>query len=152
MLCNSYVFTKQYIYTNYIYFQFLFVFINCLSFLQQSNVCQINILEILFSFQILKDFCNQTLTNKGIRLTENNLELLWSVAVSLLLVGAIIGSSFTGFLADRLGRYSIFMILVQQKTLLGHLQIYDTICPLVSYFYTDLSIIENNTIIYFFEN
>ncbi|KAI1309405.1 Solute carrier family 2, facilitated glucose transporter member 3 [Halotydeus destructor] len=53
---------------------------------------------------ILKNFCNETLTNQNKLLTNDQLDLLWSVVVSIFLVGSILGSLVSAWISDRLGR------------------------------------------------
>ena len=43
-------------------------------------------------------------------MTKQQIEFLWSIAVSLLVIGALITSVFAGYLANLLGRFVICLI------------------------------------------
>lgn len=62
--------------------------------------------------QILKAFFNQCLnSNNEVKLiNDNQIEILWSIAVSLLVVGALVTSILTGTLANFLGRCVSFFV------------------------------------------
>ncbi|XP_015785306.1 solute carrier family 2, facilitated glucose transporter member 3 [Tetranychus urticae] len=60
--------------------------------------------------KVLLFFCNSTLTERGITLSNESLALLWSVCVSILLLGAIVGTFFTNYLANSLGRKGALLI------------------------------------------
>lgn len=63
--------------------------------------------------EIFKEFFNNTLnsnpTSKPVA-DAQQIEFLWSISVSLLLVGAFIGCTFTGYLADTIGRRSLLIL------------------------------------------
>lgn len=55
--------------------------------------------------QILQQFCNETVYNTyGVVLTEPQLGLVWSVVVSIYLIGGMIGSLSAGWLCNKFGR------------------------------------------------
>ena len=62
--------------------------------------------------EIFKEFFNHTMNgNQAVKLVDKQqIELLWSIAVSLLLVGAFIGCTFTGYLADTIGRRGLLIL------------------------------------------
>ena len=64
--------------------------------------------------EIFKEFFNHTLNGNLMHRTtvfdHKQIEFLWSIAVSLLLVGAFIGCIFTGYLSDTIGRRGLLTL------------------------------------------
>jgi len=55
--------------------------------------------------QVLKQWCNETIVNRyAIQFTSAQLDGLWSVLVSVFLIGGVVGGVAGGKLADVLGR------------------------------------------------
>lgn len=55
--------------------------------------------------QILKQWCNETIVSHySVQLTPAQLDVLWSILVSVFLIGGIVGGVAGGRLADVLGR------------------------------------------------
>lgn len=84
---------------------FRLIFVTIVTFLTNSLPSGYNLGVVNTPEDTFKAFFNasisRTSTNDD---TTQKIELLWSVAVSLLLVGAVIGCTFTGYLADSFGR------------------------------------------------
>jgi Sugar (and other) transporter. len=56
--------------------------------------------------QIIREFCNATVADRyGVSMGPSQLEILWSIIVSVFLVGGVTGSLSGGWVADRFGRY-----------------------------------------------
>jgi len=56
--------------------------------------------------QIIREFCNATVADRyGVSMGPSQLEVLWSVIVSVFLIGGVTGSLSGGWVADRFGRY-----------------------------------------------
>lgn len=56
--------------------------------------------------QVMKQWCNETIAERyGVHLTRTQLDGLWSILVSVFLLGGITGGIAGGKLADILGRY-----------------------------------------------
>ncbi|XP_017017068.1 solute carrier family 2, facilitated glucose transporter member 1 isoform X1 [Drosophila kikkawai] len=61
--------------------------------------------------EIMRSWCNETLISRyDLYLGESSLELLWSAAVSIFLVGGAIGSMTGATMANRFGRRGCFQI------------------------------------------
>ncbi|KAJ8683227.1 hypothetical protein QAD02_019019 [Eretmocerus hayati] len=61
--------------------------------------------------KILEKFCNETVEERyGVKLSPQTLTVLWSVIVSIFLVGGVTGSLGSSALADRLGRRGALII------------------------------------------
>ncbi|KAH8236322.1 hypothetical protein KR032_004011 [Drosophila birchii] len=61
--------------------------------------------------EIMRSWCNETLISRyDLHLGESGLELLWSAAVSIFLVGGAIGSVSGATMANRFGRRGCFQI------------------------------------------
>jgi MFS family permease len=55
--------------------------------------------------QIIREFCNATVADHyGINMGPSQLNILWSIIVSIFLVGGVTGSLSGGWVADRFGR------------------------------------------------
>ena len=62
-------------------------------------------LKVLFSLQLIKVFCNESLEQRyNVQISEQGLNILWSAIVSIFLIGGVSGSLTAGLLADKLGR------------------------------------------------
>ncbi|XP_063232892.1 solute carrier family 2, facilitated glucose transporter member 1-like isoform X2 [Bacillus rossius redtenbacheri] len=60
---------------------------------------------------IIKEFCNETVfSNYGSYLSEPQMNVLWSVIVSIFLMGGVTGSLTGGWVADRFGRQGAVVI------------------------------------------
>jgi MFS family permease len=58
-----------------------------------------------YSLQIIREFCNATVADHyGINMGTSQLNILWSIIVSIYLVGGVTGSLSGGWVADRFGR------------------------------------------------
>lgn len=59
--------------------------------------------------EYIKTWLNETLLNNyGLDLSDNQVEFLLSIVVSVFLIGGAIGSMFGNYVASRIGRYKIF--------------------------------------------
>lgn len=69
-------------------------------------------LSFFFSLKIFKTFFNNTLNHNRIvdPLDSNQIELIWSLAVSVLIIGAMITSIITGYLANLFGRRGVIFL------------------------------------------
>ena len=74
------------------------------SFPSGYNMGVVNTPEAIF-----KQFFNQSLSNDNGTIEENQIALLWSLSVAILLAGAFIGCTFTGYLADNIGRRDLLL-------------------------------------------
>nr|XP_027195791.1 solute carrier family 2, facilitated glucose transporter member 3-like [Dermatophagoides pteronyssinus] len=78
------------------------------SFASGYNIGVLNLPE-----QIFKTFFNNSINNHN-RLVPvvdtNQIELIWSIAVSILVIGAMITSIITGYLANRIGRRGVIFL------------------------------------------
>ncbi|KAH7641463.1 solute carrier family 2 -like [Dermatophagoides farinae] len=77
------------------------------SFASGYNIGVVNLPE-----QIFKTFFNNTLNHNRIvdPLDSNQIELIWSLAVSVLIIGAMITSIITGYLANLFGRRGVIFL------------------------------------------
>jgi MFS family permease len=58
-----------------------------------------------YCVQIIREFCNGTVADHyGIIMGPSQLNILWSIIVSIFLVGGVTGSLSGGWVADRFGR------------------------------------------------
>src|SRR5699024_3724729 len=83
------------------------------SFLTNSLPSGFNMGVVNTPEEIFKEFFNYTLNGNQVNrppADARQIEFLWSIAVSLLLVGAFVGCTFTGYLADTIGRRGLLIL------------------------------------------
>jgi len=68
-----------------------------------------NVSEIIhcciFGLQLMQSFCNDSIRERyNVQLSSHELQVLWSVIVSVFLIGGVSGSLIASWLSDRFGR------------------------------------------------
>lgn len=59
----------------------------------------------------MRAWCNETLINRyNAYLSTEELEVLWATVVSIFLIGGAVGSLGGAWIADRYGRYVLFLL------------------------------------------
>jgi MFS family permease len=82
---------------------------NVVVILQKAMCTYLKYMKVMFfnkfSVQIIREFCNATVADRyGITMGPSQLNILWSIIVSIFLVGGVTGSLSGGWVADRFGR------------------------------------------------